>query len=76
MKKFIASKSDVMGGAPCITGTRVPVDVILSLIKQGYTLKKIDKMYPWIGMHKLEGVLDELSGRLIRDENNQAILQA
>lgn len=76
MKKYITSKPDVMGGAPCIIGTRVPVDVILSLLKQGYTLKKIDKMYPWVGIHKLEGVLDELSGRLTDGKDDQTVLQA
>ncbi|OGE32235.1 hypothetical protein A3C59_04480 [Candidatus Daviesbacteria bacterium RIFCSPHIGHO2_02_FULL_36_13] len=76
MKKYITSKPDVMGGVPCIVGTRVPIDVILSLLKQDYTLKKIDKMYPWVGMHKLEGVLDELAGKLTHGENDQTILQA
>lgn len=76
VKKYITSTPDVMGGAPVIVGTRVPVDVILSLLKQGYTLKKIDKMYPWVGMHKLEGVLDELAGKLTHGENDQTILQA
>ena len=79
MKKYITSKSDVMGGAPCIVGTRVPIDVILSLLKQGYTLKKIDKMYPWVGMYKLEGALDELSNladTLANGKNDQAVLQA
>ena len=76
MKKYITSKPDTMGGAPCIVGTRVPVDVILSLLKQGYTLKKIDKMYPWVGMYKLEGVLDELAGKLTNDRDDQTILQA
>lgn len=76
MKKFITSKSDIMGGVPCIAGTRVPIDVILSLLKQGYTLKKIDKMYPWVGIHKLEGLLDELAGKLTHGEEDQTILQA
>lgn len=76
MKKYITSKSDVMGGTPCIVGTRVPIDVILSLLKQGYALKKIDKMYPWVGMHKLEGVLDELAGKFAHGEDDQTILQA
>lgn len=76
MKKYITSKPDVVGGAPCIVGTRVPIDVILSLLKQGYTLKKIDKMYPWVGIHKLEGALDELAGKLADDKDYQAILQA
>ena len=76
MKKYITSKPDVMGGVPCITGTRVPIDVILSLVKQGYTLKKIDKMYPWVGMYKLERALDELANRLANGKNNQTVLQA
>lgn len=76
MKKYITSKPDTMGGAPCIIGTRVPVEVLLSLLKQGYALKKIDKMYPWVGMHKLEGVLDELAGKFARAEDGQTTIQA
>ena len=76
MKKYITSKSDVMGGTPCIVGTRVPIDVIISLLKQGYALKKLDKMYPWVGMYRLEGVLDELAGKLRDTKDDQAILQA
>jgi len=79
MKRYITSKPDVMGGAPCIVGTRVPIDVILSLLKQDYTLKKIDKMYPWVGMDKLVGALDELSNladTLANGKNNQTIPQA
>ncbi len=78
MKKYITSKKDIMGGAPCIVGTRVPVDVILSLLKQGYTLKQIDKMYPWVGRYKLEGVLDELdelASKIAYRKNDQTILQ-
>jgi len=79
MKKYITSKPDVMGGAPCIVGTRVPIDVILSLLKQDYTLKKIEKMYPWVGIDRLEGALDELSNladKLANGKDNQTILQA
>lgn len=78
MKKYITSKSNIMGGAPCIVDTRVPIDVILSLLKQGYNLKELDKMYPWVGMHKLEGALDELSDladTLANGKNNKTILQ-
>lgn len=79
MKRYITSKPDTMGGAPCIAGTRVPIDVILSLLKQGYTLKKIDKIYPWVGMEKLVGALDELSdlaNTLTYGKDNQTIPQA
>ena len=79
MKKYITSKPDVMGGAPCIVGTRVPIDVIISLLKQGYSLKRIAKMYPWVGMVKLVGALDELSNfadKITVGKNDQTILQA
>lgn len=76
MKKYISSKSDVMGGAYVIVGTRVPIDVILSLLKQGYTLKQIDKMYPWVGMDKLQGALDELADKLANGKDRQTISQA
>lgn len=79
MKKYITSKPDIMGGAPCIMGTRVPIDVIISLLKQGYTLKEIDKMYPWVGMEKLVGALDELSDladTLANGKDNPTISQA
>lgn len=41
MKKYTTSKSDVMGGAPCIAGTRIPVNVILYRLKEGNTLKDL-----------------------------------
>lgn len=79
MKKYITSKPDIMGGAPCIVGTRVPIDVIISLLKQGYSLKELDKMYPWVGMRKLEGALDELSNladTLANGKKDQTTVQA
>ncbi|MBI2330212.1 DUF433 domain-containing protein [Candidatus Daviesbacteria bacterium] len=76
MKKYryITSKRDTMGGAPCIAGTRVPIEVILSLLKQGYALNKIEKMYPWVGRDKFEGAMDELV-KLANDKISQKILQ-
>lgn len=48
MKKYITSKSDVMGGAPCIVGTRIPIAVIVARLKEGYTLSQIHEGYPWV----------------------------
>ena len=41
MKKYITSNPDIMGGAPVIAGTRVPIARILYLIKDGLTLEQI-----------------------------------
>lgn len=36
----------VMVGKPVIAGTRVPVYLILDLLAQGYTIKRLLKAYP------------------------------
>jgi uncharacterized protein (DUF433 family) len=79
MKKYITSKSDIMGGASCIVGTRVPIEVILAYLKHGHSLKKIDKMYPWIGIKRLDGALSDLSDfadKVVAKRDNKEILQA
>lgn len=68
-----------MGGAPVIAGTRVPIEVILYRLKEGKTLKDIQKMYPWVELKKLEGVLEELADRLHQGYtriDDQTVLQA
>ena len=76
MKKYITSKPDIMGGAPCIVGTRIPVEVILYRLRDGYSLKELHKMYPWVAMEKLEGVLAELASMIDKLGDDQKILQA
>ncbi|MDP3974005.1 MAG: DUF433 domain-containing protein [Candidatus Daviesbacteria bacterium] len=75
MKKYITSKPDVMGGAPCILGTRIPVDVILYRLKEGYTLKDLHKMYPWVELKKFEGALEELASKVNTLKDDQEVLQ-
>lgn len=75
MKRYIISKSDVMGGTPCIVGTRVPIEVILYRLKEGYTLKDLHKMYPWVELKKFEGVLEELAGSVHKPNNDKTVLQ-
>lgn len=58
--KYITSNPKIMTGTPVIAGTRIPVAVILSLFKQGYTVQEIHKMYNWVDMKNLEGVIDEI----------------
>jgi len=75
MKKYITSKSDVMGGAPCIIGTRIPVEVILYRLKEGITVKELYKMYPWVDKGKFEGALEELAGKVYKLSSDQKISQ-
>ena len=75
MKKYITSKPDVMGGMPCIIGTRIPVEVILYRLKEGNTLKDLHKMYPWVEIEKFEGVLQELASKVNKLNDDQTGLQ-
>lgn len=74
-KSYILSTPDIMGGAPCIAGTRIPIEVILYRIKDGKTLKDLHKMYPWVELKKFEGVLEELASKVHKLKDDQTVLQ-
>ena len=42
----ITSKKAIMGGTPCIRGTRIPVWCIKSFDHQGYSVEQIMDEYP------------------------------
>lgn len=39
---------DVMGGKPCIRGTRVTVGTVVGLLAKGHTQEEVLKLYPYI----------------------------
>ena len=49
-----------MGGAPVIRGTRVPIEVILYRLKEGYSIEEIHTHYPWVDIKTLEGAIEEI----------------
>ncbi len=58
MKTYITSTPDKMGGAPVIAGTRIPIEVILYRLKEGYSLDTIHEMYSWVDKNTLEGAIN------------------
>lgn len=48
-----------MSGAPVIKGTRIPMEVILYRLKEGYPVGAIHDLYPWVEIQMLEGAIDE-----------------
>lgn len=74
MKKFIVSDPQILFGTPVITGTRIPIQVILLLVKQGNSLKQIQKMYDWVEMEKLEGAIDETINLVDNSFNAKGLL--
>lgn len=60
MKTYISSDPEIFGGAPVVKGTRIPIERIIFLIKDGFTLNGIHKQYPHIALDTLQGVIGEL----------------
>lgn len=77
MKSYITSNPKVLGGTLVIAGTRVPVDIILYRLKEGYTLSDIHNMYRHVPIDTLKKVIDEIAIKLPAiTKYDQAVLQA
>ena len=59
MHKYIGSDPNILGGKPVIKGTRVPVDQILFLLKDGFTIQAIHELYPHVDEKVIKGTIDE-----------------
>ena len=59
MKKYIVSDPNILGGKPVIVGTRIPVDQILQLLKNGFTLDAIHQEYPQLNITTISGMVDQ-----------------
>jgi uncharacterized protein (DUF433 family) len=60
MTKYITSDPNIMGGSPVIRGTRVPIEVILFRLKEGYSVEELHKHYPWVDSKTFAGAIDEI----------------
>ena len=59
MKQYIISNPEILGGKPVISGTRIPVDQILFLLKSGFTIEAINEEYPQLSKETIAGTVDE-----------------
>ncbi len=48
---------DVMGGKPCIRGTRVTVGTIVGLLAKGHSQEEILRLYPYINQEDITQAL-------------------
>ena len=65
---------NIMSGAPVITGTRIPIERIMFLIKDGYNLDAIHLEYPQVERKTLEGVMDEITQSVIVTHHGTLLL--
>jgi uncharacterized protein (DUF433 family) len=59
MKRYITSNPTIMGGQPCITGTRIAISTILYRLRDGHSVEDIHDMYRWVPLETLKGAIDE-----------------
>ena len=50
----VTSDPRIMGGKPCITGTRMPIDWVFQFLEHGYTLEQFLEQYPQYGRDQVE----------------------
>ena len=58
MKKYIITDPNILGGKPVIAGTRIPVDQILLLLKNGFTVEAINDEYPQLDIETISGAVE------------------
>lgn len=54
LKKYIDINPNILGGTPVVAGTRIPIERVYALIKQGYSPQKLEEEYPWVESKKIQ----------------------
>ena len=67
MFEHITSDPDILGGKPCIKGTRISVEFILELVASGATREDILRAYPHLTMEGIEEAL-RYAARSLKNE--------
>ena len=64
-KVRVVCDEEIMGGDPCIEGTRVPVESVILNLKAGYSLDRILEAYPTLPPGGIEAAIRwaEANGR-------------
>ncbi len=55
----ITQNPNVMSGAPCFVGTRVPVATLFDNLKDGATLNQFVEWFPGVTLEQVKAVLKE-----------------
>ena len=67
MSDWITARPDVLGGKPCIKGTRISVEFILELLASGASQEEILRTYPQINADSFSAAL-AYAARALRNE--------
>ena len=62
-KVWIVSDPEICGGKPVIRGTRVPVEIIVALLKRGYKPEEIHEEYPSVPLEAIMEIAEKVLKR-------------
>ena len=60
LKKYVNIDPEILGGTPVISGTRIPIERIYHLVRQGYTTQTLKSEYPHVDSKKIQYVISYL----------------
>jgi len=58
---------EIMGGTPCFTGTRVPIQTLLDYIEAGDSISEFIEDFPTVGHEKVVAYLEDSASLLIQE---------
>jgi uncharacterized protein (DUF433 family) len=67
MENWIVTQTDVLGGKPCIRGTRLSVEFVLELLASGASRDSVLAAYPQITAEGLSAAL-EYAARAMKND--------
>ena len=59
---------DIMGGKPCIRGTRVTVGLVVGMLSKGHDRQEILTLYPYLRSEDIDGALEYAAWRAEEQE--------
>ncbi len=63
--KLIQSDAEILSGAPCFVGTRVPVQALFDYLEGGETLENFLEGFPTVSRELAVAVLEEARAKLV-----------
>jgi uncharacterized protein (DUF433 family) len=62
----ISQNPNIMSGAPCITGTRIPVATLFDNLADGATLSQFVEWFPGVTLQQVKAVLEQVSNDMFK----------
>jgi len=65
LQSFISRSSDIMGGTPVFSGTRVPIQTLLDYLEAGETIDAFLEGFPTVTREQVIAFLEEAKARMV-----------